>query len=389
MSDEQNTRPGRLRRFATLGLQLVAAFVVAALLTEVALRLVGIRLPPRMPPESHGILLRVDEAVAPGVGHALKAGASGETRYPGVRPGEDRVVRYEINALGFRSAPIPNEKRAGTYRIAMIGDSVTYGTGINADETLAHHLEIALRDRLPARGIEVVNCGVPATNTGQQVAHLSFRVLALDPDMVLICSTIVDTSGFGIKPGAKRERPWESMVVESVGLTSGVFDDDRLSAAQRRMMSLRRRSVLVDLLAHNAYRGLMRRTQLQNYKACWADGSPGVAMLRGALARATRLSRELGFELQVAMYPFLTDLDDDYPFAAESEKLGRICAELAVPFTDLLAPLKRQSASRLQAHCHDRHPNGHANQLVARYWAERLVPEIERPSRTATARNRR
>ncbi len=356
----------------------LAALVVALILVEVALRLLGPRLPPRMPPERTGLLSKPSEDQSPGEGLALKPNASATTLYPGDEPGTVREITYAINSLGFRGPEIAQQRPEGVYRIALLGDSVTYGTGINYDETIAYKLQEALAERLPKRTIQVINCGVPSTNTGQQVAHCVKRVLKTQPNLVLIITTIVDASGQGTEGGKPRQLPWQVGVVKALGLTSGVVEGDieHLATAEQWQVTVRRASRLADLVGYHLYRSLYRTILLQNYKATWEPDSPGVAMIREALTELMGLAEQRRFKVRAAMYPFLAGLSGDYPFREEAQLLADMCADLDLPFDDLLTPLKGQAPASLQAHAHDRHPNGRANGLVAQYLADILVAGV-------------
>jgi hypothetical protein len=76
------------------------------------------------------------------------------------------------------------------------------------------------------------------------------------------------------------------------------------------------------------------------------------------------------------MYPTLDTLSPTgYPYLGQIEALRGICARLGIDFLDLLPALVGQDARALQAHAHDRHPNGRAHALVADFL---LAPLSER-----------
>lgn len=343
------------------------------------MRALGKRVPRNDPrPPSEPVQMRLGPRKAPGVGHALRPGARGRMFYPASDGGERREVVYAINSQGFRDREYPRAKPPGTVRIVMLGDSVTYGTGIPAESTLAKVLERWFAAELEQPRVEVLNFGVPATNTSQQVAYLRWKVLEWQPDMVLVCSTIVDASGFGIEPPAPEPPSWEMRTITGLGLLSGVADEDyeHLTAEQRRMSALRRTSVLADFLAFNAYRTLYGRIQVRNYRRDWAEGSPGWKSVQRGLEIGQRVTQAAGCELQVAMYPSLVELGDGYPFQGEVRRLGAFCAERNIPFFDLREPLDGMDGARLQAHAHDRHPGPLSNELVGRWLAEQLVSSV-------------
>jgi lysophospholipase L1-like esterase len=72
-----------------------------------------------------------------------------------------RGHRFRINHFGLRGAEIVMPKPAGVYRIAFLGDSVTYGGGSVRDEELFVNRVAASLDPLMEPRIEVVNISAP------------------------------------------------------------------------------------------------------------------------------------------------------------------------------------------------------------------------------------
>lgn len=101
---------------------------------------------------------------------------SWETRYGDVR------VTY--NERGLRDRPIL-PKGDDEYRILALGDSVTFGTGVDQDKTFAARLESILPGRLH-RPVRVINSGVGGYNTVQEVTYFKRDGLSLQPDLVLL-----------------------------------------------------------------------------------------------------------------------------------------------------------------------------------------------------------
>jgi lysophospholipase L1-like esterase len=101
---------------------------------------------------------------------------SWETRYGDVR------VTY--NERGLRDRPIL-PKGNDEYRILALGDSVTFGTGVDQDKTFAARLEPLLQGRLH-RPVRVINSGVGGYNTVQEVTYFKRDGLPLQPDLVLL-----------------------------------------------------------------------------------------------------------------------------------------------------------------------------------------------------------
>jgi len=83
------------------------------------------------------------------------------------------------NALGFREREI-TRKAPGRYRIAVVGDSFTWGAGIERDERFSNVLEASLGPRY-----EVLNFGIPGNNMREHLAVIN-RALEVSPDFVLL-----------------------------------------------------------------------------------------------------------------------------------------------------------------------------------------------------------
>jgi D-alanyl-lipoteichoic acid acyltransferase DltB (MBOAT superfamily) len=129
-------------------------------------------------PVSRGILQRVADA-----------------RVQVVRPNldvEDNGTRVVTNQWGMRDSAYSVEKPVNTWRIAVLGPSLVFGTGVANDETFEAVIERRLNAEeagRPGRAAryEVLNFGVPAASAWQHLA--SMRLGFVDrfaPDVVLM-----------------------------------------------------------------------------------------------------------------------------------------------------------------------------------------------------------
>jgi lysophospholipase L1-like esterase len=91
-----------------------------------------------------------------------------------------------VNALGFRGPEVSRDKPPHTIRIACVGASTTFCTGVTRDEAAwPHRLQEALHRRHPEVQFEVINAGVPGYTVHEGLKNLSKRVLPLQPDLVI------------------------------------------------------------------------------------------------------------------------------------------------------------------------------------------------------------
>lgn len=120
---------------------------------------------------------------------------------PNVRGRLPNGVPYRTNRFGIRGPDITLDKPPGTFRIAVIGDSVTMGAGVADEDTYARRIERRLNARGDGRHYEVVNLGMPGLNARVVVARFEEKGLPLAPDLVIYGYTLNDIEGPAYRPG--------------------------------------------------------------------------------------------------------------------------------------------------------------------------------------------
>lgn len=102
---------------------------------------------------------------------------------------EGTTVR--TNSRGLRERELPLAPGRGTARVLFLGDSVTFGSGVLAEEAFPRLLESALGDA-GAGPIETLNAGVVGYNTLQELGRLEAVGLAYGPDLVVLTFVVND-----------------------------------------------------------------------------------------------------------------------------------------------------------------------------------------------------
>ena len=104
----------------------------------------------------------------------------GQRSYPGVYE-----FNYSNNSQGFRGSREYGPKQPGSFRLLLLGDSFTYGIGVNDDQTFACHLEQSLRQHQPAT--EVINAGCAGKGTDYALKLFQTRGAKLQPEVTVLC----------------------------------------------------------------------------------------------------------------------------------------------------------------------------------------------------------
>jgi lysophospholipase L1-like esterase len=116
-------------------------------------------------------------------------GQSPHQAYGPYPPGANVVTHGHegrINSLGFRGPEYPIEKAKNTFRILALGDSFTFGQGVEESDVYTSVLESELSARYPEKKIEVVNTGVMGYSAIDEMNLLYRLGDFLDPDLVLV-----------------------------------------------------------------------------------------------------------------------------------------------------------------------------------------------------------
>lgn len=172
--------------------------VAVALLVVFGLGEVGLRIYARV----SSYIPKVDLYDAPHylLGRALLPGAAYESR----------VGSIHVNSLGFRGPEFTPEKPAGTYRIAAVGGSTTFGyyPATSSDQTTYPAvLERLLNDAKPDSAVaryEVINAGVPGYSLRSSLQNFSSRLLFFQPDMLIVYHATNDLARYGNEDGLMR-----------------------------------------------------------------------------------------------------------------------------------------------------------------------------------------
>jgi lysophospholipase L1-like esterase len=251
------------RRLSRVGGNLALAgtgLLAALLLCEALLRLLGVSFP---------VYVWTDPV-------------RGLAHIPGAKSGYKFEGRswIEINSDGMRGPEVSLAHPAGTYRIALLGDSFIEGFEVPFDSTVGE----IMRRRLSAlRGtpVEVLNFGTGGYGTTQELLTLRNQVWKFSPDLVVLAFTTgndVTDNYRPLDPGGYR--PYYvfrdgHLMLDTTFRTSSAYQSRAVWT--RRLLGMVQQSRLVQLI--NRVRHLSRKRERQQTHAAPrapdAGGVPG------------------------------------------------------------------------------------------------------------------
>jgi lysophospholipase L1-like esterase len=279
-------------------------------------------------------------------------------------------VLIETNAYGFRDHEIPAQKAANEIRVLALGDSITWGDYLQADEVYEERAERILQERFPDRKIEVINAGVGDIGLDEEIDILKEQGLNTDPDVVLVGLYLNDSRPPWGFPSELGERGWwrrHSVLIESVWRQLRLRGWLREQGADR-FLWIPAAGRLQWRTSEKDFRELVHLARY-DWGAAW-EGSYGEA-LADRLAELRSLSTAHGFKVMVVQFPVVFQVYADFLDNTPQESVQEETRSLGIDCYDLL-PLLRSHRNR-RLFFDQCHPNEYANDLIGRAVAEQLA----------------
>ncbi len=90
------------------------------------------------------------------------------------------------NSHGFREREFTSPKPPNTYRLMVLGDSMSWGVGLPVHERYSNLLEVLLNDTTSPQHFEVLNFAARAANTADELKTLQKYIGLVQPDQIII-----------------------------------------------------------------------------------------------------------------------------------------------------------------------------------------------------------
>ena len=251
-------------------------------------------------------------------------------------------VPVSINSTGLRDRDYPLIKPNSSLRIIMLGDSLTFGWGVRAEDTPSKLLEARLNSQAGHRKFEVINAGIGNYNSSMEVHAFMRKWSTLKPDLVILNYFINDA-----EPTPRRR---ENILLErsaaAVYIAAGI---DKL-----------KRQYFGKSDWHSYYSGL------------YSDDAEAWSINKRAIVDLIVYCKRNNIRIMIANYPELHELNP-YPFEHVTAAVRSIARSANVPFVDLLASVKDFAPETLWVSPTDAHPEKKANDAFAEEIARAIA----------------
>lgn len=259
-------------------------------------------------------------------------------------------VESSTNELGYREREIALQKPAGVYRIAVVGDSLTYGQGVAEQDRFSRLIE----DRLNSgkASYQVYNFGIPGAET---IDHIGFLedVFKIDPDFILLQWYTNDV--WGTVDGSAKETSYR--LIPSEYLSKFLHKNSALYyLINNQWYILQRRLGLISTFggAMDAHFGDINS----------ADSQRSISELNQFIT----LVKDKNIPLGIVMFPdfVLTEGGvEKYPFDYLFDRVIDACQKNAIKCVDLRPEFASENPKELWVNIFDGHPSEFANKIAA------------------------
>jgi hypothetical protein len=269
-----------------------------------------------------------------------------------------RGVHWRTNAQGMRDRTYTVDKPPRTFRIALVGDSIGAGSGVDVErrfESILEQVWDARAKKATGWTVEIVNCAVPGHSPGQRWFHFCQVGWPMNPDMIIYESTAADVGWderrmrYLLARGLGWDSPIYKTAIESAGVEPEGSPDD-----YKRVLRPRHWDILAGV-----YQTMAADCRARGVPIVWAL-VPRVGRFGDAAEQQTlkKMAQAAGFSQVVDVTGAYDDIDPDrlavdqddfHPNALGHRRLAR---ELDGAMRDLpeLRPLWAPTPDRANPH---------------------------------------
>ena len=278
-----------------------------------------------------------------------------------------------VNNLGLRGPDVA-PKRPGEARVFALGDSLLYGQGVPDGETIAAHLERELRGGGAARDVTVVNGGLRAYSTNQELGLLRELAGVVRPELALLFWYVNDLGERDIAATYQSLQASGPITFDVGGRLEGA------ALWKWRAKQILRRSALV-MEAHDVWKAFRATPDDPAFAA------NGFLRLDGYLRELADFAREHGFAAAIVVVPCASGLRRDDPSVEAARRVCELALANGLAVIDPIEDLRAHTAlrGRLPVVPYDGHYDGPANAAIARAVALRIAAEGWLGAATSTA----
>jgi len=254
----------------------------------------------------------------PEIGHWLKPDQHAFTH--------DKLVI--TNSIGIRESEHTLWPTPGTNRILALGDSQTFGNGLELSDTWPKQLETELNQLNNNLQFEVINSGIPGSDTWQHEIILERMISNYHPDIVILAFYVNDV--------VKRFTPNPSIHESGDEFKYRVIYTIKQSVL---LLTLREafqtiRQILSPTVAYLRQQALLNGEDGYDIQEAWRQVEESISAMK-------MLTDNNNISFMIASLPRRDQIDGRLSWNAYNNNIQAIAEQYDIPFASMLEPLQQ------------------------------------------------
>ena len=291
---------------------------------------------------------------------------------PSLRGKGNLGTNIKINSHGLRDIERSWDKPDGKFRILTLGDSFTYGDGVELNNTYAKLLE----NFLTADGldIDVINAGVIGYNLYQSLIYFKTIGFKYDPDLIIYFFWIDDIGGANtaeklreVKERLAAKQQTDYKIIEK----SNLYVLNLISNTKELLDRLLRPFTGADWLKSIEN----RQKYLEKLHDSRLSNADDLVIFKHHLNELNTLSKKNSAKLLIVLIPDAAQLNN--PHLQKSNSLLKYyCAQQKIPILDITEVFEgQQNISSLYLFPLDAHTSAMGNNLIVKEVYKKIYAE--------------
>jgi lysophospholipase L1-like esterase len=285
---------------------------------------------------------------------------------------QEPAVQIRINSQGYRGQEYPRQKAPGTRRVVILGDSITFGYGVEEKDSYP-----AILQPMIGAGSQVINRGVSGYGLDQEFLLFQREVLQQRPDLVIVGFSAGDiydstcSTRFGIPKPYFKLVNGQLILHRPPAEFSKVNDSDILFRGKPFQAFLFARFHLYRLLFYR-FSPIMKKDHVSIEEMTVMEG----ARVAAAIAKSwKKICDENGVRLLFLVIPqedWLKNSASSKAFKSGHASAVEILEDAGISYLDLWDPFAANYGQGLFLKGDNVHPNRKGNEIIAQKVRKRL-----------------
>lgn len=294
-------------------------------------------------------------------------------------------ITIRINSLGWRDREISLEKKEDTFRIVALGDSITFGWGVELHETYVKQLETILKKQNSYKNYEVINISIEDLGLQEELKLLKQFGLDFQPDLVLLGFYLNDARPIGgfpneSKPTWFHRRYTLRKIVNLTPLTKSMAKKALIKLgimkpnASSRFRWIDTFTTREWVTNQDKMKLLIKSADL-DWGVAWKSQS--WTAINQYIQEMQEVTQSADCSLAVICFPVSVQVESDFTFLDKPQQhLSEICSSRSIPFLNLLPSFRHWNTTVEEPLFFDLcHPTPLAHQKTAQVISKFLDTE--------------